>query len=83
MAGEASDYYNGAGQQNGERNYPMQQQPYNGQQQNGQYGGPQYMPPPPTYQQDFGKWNQDSKPTFDQAFKIQKPKWNDWWFAFY
>ena len=35
------------------------------------------MPPPPTYGQDFGNWEQ--KPTYEQAFKIEKPKWNDIW----
>lgn len=37
------------------------------------------MPPPPTYEQNFGQWSQSEKPTFDQAFKIEKPKWNDVW----
>ena len=35
------------------------------------------MPPPPTYGENFGKW--EEKPTFDQAFKVEKPKWNDIW----
>ena len=35
------------------------------------------MPPPPTYDQTFGNW--ENKPSFDQAFKVEKPKWNDIW----
>ena len=35
------------------------------------------MPPPPTYDQNFGNW--DNKPTYEQAFKVEKPKWNDIW----
>ncbi|KAK0824649.1 pH nine-sensitive protein 1, partial [Friedmanniomyces endolithicus] len=58
--------------------YGGQQQQYNGQQQQ-QYGGPQYMPPPPSYQQGLGQWSPDNKPTFEQAFKVEKPKYNDWW----
>ncbi|EMC93522.1 hypothetical protein BAUCODRAFT_37210 [Baudoinia panamericana UAMH 10762] len=71
--GEADGYYNDPSAYNAKQ-YPMQQQPYN----NGQpYGGPQWMPPPPNYQQNFGQWQE--KPTFEQAFKIDKPKWNDLW----
>ena len=33
------------------------------------------MPPPPTYNQEFGNW--DQKPTYDEAFKVEKPKFND------
>ena len=35
------------------------------------------MPPPPTYGENFGNW--EEKPTFDQAFKVEKPKYNDIW----
>ena len=35
------------------------------------------MPPPPTYDQNFGNW--DQKPTYEQAFKVEKPKYNDIW----
>ena len=49
------------------------QQAYGGQ----QYGGPQYMPPPPSYGQNFTNGNE--KPTFEQVFKAEKPKWNDIW----
>ena len=39
------------------------------------------MPPPPSYDQNFNnQWGpQGEKPTFDQAFKVDKPKWNDLW----
>ncbi|KAK3069538.1 putative choline transporter, neither null mutation nor overexpression affects choline transport [Teratosphaeriaceae sp. CCFEE 6253] len=90
--GEAADYYTLGDAPNGDKGYQMQQPqqayggqpPHNGQQHYGgqqqqQYNGPQYMPPPPSYQQNFGQWSQDNKPTFDQAFKVDKPKWNDWW----
>jgi len=88
--GQAADYYNETDGANGQKSYPMQSQynggggqqpPYNagGPPQQQAYGGPQYMPPPPTYQQNFGQWNANEKPTFEQAFKIEKPKWNDWW----
>ncbi|KAK4544098.1 putative choline transporter, neither null mutation nor overexpression affects choline transport [Oleoguttula mirabilis] len=89
--GESAGYYNGGDEEesNGEqKGYPMPayggqqqhggQQQYNGGQQQS-YAPPQHMPPPPTYQQDYGKWDQNSKPTFDQAFKLEKPKWNDLW----
>ena len=78
--------YNGGQQQ--------QQQPYGNSNGNGQgygsqerfgapqqqqYNGPQHMDAPPTYQENFGKWAPDQKPTFDQAFKVEKPKLNDLW----
>ncbi|KAK5726482.1 pH nine-sensitive protein 1 [Elasticomyces elasticus] len=77
--GQQQQYNNGNGQQQQFNNGPQQQ--YNGQQQqyNQQYGGPQSMPPPPSYQEGYGKWSQDQKPTFEQAFKVEKPKLNDWW----
>lgn len=37
------------------------------------------MGPPPTYDQNFGNWNQNSKPDFQQAFKVEKPQWHDIW----
>jgi hypothetical protein len=46
---------------------PQQQQQHN-------YGGG--MPPPPNYGQQYGA---DQKPQFEEAFKIEKPKWNDLW----
>jgi hypothetical protein len=44
------------------------------QQHNNNYGGG--MPPPPNYGQAYGA---DQKPQFEEAFKIEKPKWNDLW----
>lgn len=44
-----------------------------------------YQQPPPTYHQDFRAGNgappigPDAKQTFDQQFKIDKPKYNDLW----
>jgi hypothetical protein len=83
--GEASDYYNDPEAQKQNYNYPLQQpqQAHGGQQHHNrghggkQYQGPQHMPPPPTYGENFGNW--ESKPSYDQAFKVEKPKWNDIW----
>lgn len=52
--------------------------PYNS---NGQYiqmqdGQNNYSQPPPQYGPNGGY---GEKPTFDQAFKLDKPKWNDLW----
>lgn len=82
--GEADDYYTSGAQNgngNGAKAYPMQpQQAYQGD-------GQQYPPPnqpPPNYGQNYGPqpgYGNDGgeKPTFDQAFKVDKPKWNDLW----
>ena len=63
------------------------------QQQYGQSSGQQYQEPPPGYQpaappvpphpdqynngpaQEYG----DEKQSFDQTFKIERPKFHDWW----
>lgn len=81
--GEAADYYNG--DEGGQKNYPMQQPQ---QQQQYYNNGPQQqqqqdvMPPPPTYgQQNNSSYSPDQKTTFEQAFKIEKPKFNDLWAA--
>jgi hypothetical protein len=93
--GEAGQYYQGGGngypmnppQQDGQwQQQPQQQQQgygYGAPQQGG-YGAPppqqqNYsggMPPPPNYGQVY---NGDQKPQFEEAFKIEKPKWNDLW----
>lgn len=62
---------------------PPQQQQYAQYQQN-QQNQQQYMQPPPDYgMQNYGPapdaFNNGEKPTFDQAFKVDKPKFNDWW----
>lgn len=75
--GEAQGYYTGA---------PPNNQQY-GQQQYGQYAQQpqqqQYMPNPPAYGQNYGNdgpsYGSDGKNTFDQQFKVEKPKWNDLW----
>jgi hypothetical protein len=92
--GEAGQYYQGGGngypmnppQQDGQWQQPQQQQGYDyGAPQQGGYGAPpppqqqHYgggMPPPPNYGQVY---NADQKPQFEEAFKIEKPKWNDLW----
>lgn len=75
-------------QQNGQWQQPQQQQGYGyGAPQQGGYGPPSgpppqqqhydgAMPPPPNYGQVY---NGDQKPQFEEAFKIEKPKWNDLW----
>ncbi|KAG9571103.1 DUF580-domain-containing protein, partial [Aureobasidium melanogenum] len=88
--GEANSYYQMPDGDH-QKDYPMQpQQAYH---QNGQYhqqnyqepyqNGQGYSQPPPNYGQNFNPRpdmnGYDNKPTFEQAFKIDKPKWNDWW----
>jgi hypothetical protein len=76
--GEAQDYYN-----NDNRGYQMQPPQQEGQQN---YPPPQGMPPqqnggmppPPSYNGNMN-YSPDQKPDFNQAFKVEKPKWNDLW----
>ena len=91
--GEADDYYNsgggagGAGQgyDTSKGNYQMQPptQGYAGpphqQYAPQQYAPAQHMPPPPTYNANYGGGGGDTKPSFEQTFKVEKPKWNDLW----
>ena len=62
-------YYGGAPQEQPGGAYQMQE--------------PQYQPPPqppPQYGQPMPSYTpQDNKGSFDQTFKIEKPKWNDLW----
>jgi len=85
--GEADSYYN-AQQGNGPQQYYPPQQPYQQQQQpqqgyNQNYQQPPYPPQnghqvPPNPNAGFnGEF--DEKNDFEQQFKIDKPKWNDWW----
>lgn len=95
MSGQAASYYNNEGfahpqsQQsaygynNGQANYQPNYQGQPQYQQNFQQPQPNYQQPaeakpPPEYQP-----NQQNVPqsgySFDQAFKIEKPKWNDLW----
>lgn len=91
--GESDSYYNpnqGAGgyqQQPGQ--YQYQQQPpqqYGGQQPG--YNQQYQQPPPPQYPPQNqgvahggygGESGYDEKHSFEQTFKIEKPKWNDLW----
>ncbi|KAI4943687.1 putative choline transporter, neither null mutation nor overexpression affects choline transport [Alternaria arbusti] len=76
--GEAADYYTGAAPPQQPQGAYYQGQPYG--QQPPQYGQ-NYAPPrqgPPPMQQQNG-YQQDSKQSFEQAFKLDKPKYNDWW----
>jgi hypothetical protein len=88
--GESADYYNNNAPQQG---YQMNDQPKYAPQQSPQYNqdnyapppGPpngQYAPPPGPPQQGYGQQVPgygNEKPTFEEAFKIQKPKYNDLW----
>ncbi|PSK33931.1 Protein pns1 [Elsinoe australis] len=86
--GEAATYYNLDDQNNAPKNYTMQpdQNGYNQQQYgNGNYqqqqNGQNYQQAPPNYGQNYGPQPGfgGEKPTFAEAFKIDKPKWNDLW----
>lgn len=84
--GQQQGYQQQYGQQYQEQQQPpppqqQQYQPPSGgpEYQQQKWNGPQHMPPPPNYQQNFGE--SDTKPDFQQAFKIEKPKWNDLWAA--
>ncbi|DAA77951.1 TPA_exp: Uncharacterized protein A8136_5654 [Trichophyton benhamiae CBS 112371] len=71
--GEAASYYNpgaGTGQPPGDANYQHQPQPQHQPQQHQQQ---QYVP------QDAAYGELNEKQTFEQAFKVEKPKWNDLW----
>ena len=91
--GESAGYYSGAPQQPqqaynqgqyGQQQYG-QQAPMNYGQQPPQYGNnyapPQGPPPPqhPQQQNGYTEMNYGEKPNFEQAFKIERPKYNDWW----
>jgi len=89
MAGESDNYY---ADPEANKGYPPPNQPY-GQQQYGQYQQnqqnfqqqQQQQQQPPQYNQQYqsgpnpNAFNNNEKPTFEQAFRIEKPKLNDWW----
>lgn len=79
MRGDDSQKY-GYGQQNNQPQYNNAQQ-YNQQQYDGSnYAQPQQQPPNYGYQQPPPPpQNYDGKPAFEDAFKIEKPKYNDLW----
>ena len=77
--GAADSYYtNGAGQppMQPQMQYPPQA-PYN----NGFQGGPNYPQAPPNYGENYQTAGPagGGKQTFEQAFKLDKPKYNDLW----
>jgi hypothetical protein len=80
--GESAAYYNGAPQQQGY--YQGQQQPYPqqppqyGQNYQQPYSAPQ-GPPPPQQQHGYQQNSYGDDKTFEQQFKLEKPKYNDWW----
>ena len=76
---DGAPYYN-----NGNNYYQQQPQPQYGQPPQQPYGQPQYGQPPygqPPYGQPSPPQNNgyDDKQTFEQAFKVEKPKYNDIW----
>ena len=86
--GEAASYSN-EGDGEGKRQYAQQpQMKYPPQAANSAYelaSNPKYQQPPPNYGQDFQNTGPpiaavDGKSaTFEQTFKINKPKFNDLW----
>jgi hypothetical protein len=84
--GQSAEYYNNGGAPQQPQDAYYQGQPKYGQQppQYNQNFGQNYAPPqgPPPAQQQNGYqqdgYGNDSK-TFDQQFKLDKPKYNDWW----
>jgi hypothetical protein len=83
--GQAADYYNGGGAPQQPQDAYYQGQPKYGQQppQYGQEMNQNYAPPqgqPPMQQNGYQQngYGADSK-TFEQQFKLDKPKYNDLW----
>ena len=86
--GEANSYYN-QGNDASNKGYPLQPQMQYPPQtaDNGYQHGPEqkYQQPPPNYGQDYQNTgappmaNESGKQSFDQAFKLDKPKYNDLW----
>ena len=85
--GAADGYYN-EGNNQAKQGYPMQpQMQYPPQTADNGYqnGAPQYQQPPPNYGQNYQNTAAPpmagvaGKQTFDQTFKLDKPKYNDLW----
>lgn len=81
--GEAANYYNMQQGSNAygqpQYNQPQYEQPQHGQPQ---YGQPQYNqagPPAPAPVSNYTNDYSNEKPMFNQAFKIEHPKYNDIW----
>ncbi|KAI9821269.1 MAG: putative choline transporter, neither null mutation nor overexpression affects choline transport [Pycnora praestabilis] len=75
--GAADGYYN-------QQQTPMQPPPQAYNQNGNGYQEAKYQQAPPGYGQDYGQSGAPppvpgSKPTFEQSFKLDKPKWNDLW----
>ncbi|KAK5001496.1 putative choline transporter, neither null mutation nor overexpression affects choline transport, partial [Elasticomyces elasticus] len=75
--GQAADYYQMSDAQDYNKNMAPPPQAYAPNGQN-------YSQPPPNYGQNYGGAGPQNefggeKPSFDQAFKVEKPKWNDLW----
>jgi hypothetical protein len=68
MSGEAASYYQGGPAPQEQQQYQQQPPPQQQQQQQQQYQ-PEKISAPPTQ----GGWG------YDEAFKIEKPKFNDIW----
>ncbi|KAI1866373.1 uncharacterized protein JN550_007761 [Neoarthrinium moseri] len=68
-------------QQYGQQQYDQQQQQQYSQQQygQGQYNQQPSGPPPQQGYGENGYQNNGEKPMFEQAFKVDRPKWNDLW----
>jgi hypothetical protein len=79
--GQAADYYAGGPPPQQPQGAYYQGQPYGQQppQYNQSYAPPQG--PPPMQQQNGYQQNGygDNKQSFEQTFKLDKPKYNDWW----
>ena len=78
--GEVTDYYQNAPPQGGYNiNYGNPQY----QMQNPQDESQKHQQQSPEYGQNYGSNNEQAaygeKPTFEQAFTIERPKWNDLW----
>ncbi|KAK9470220.1 plasma-membrane choline transporter-domain-containing protein [Dipodascopsis tothii] len=69
--------------------YPLQEKPqYRSSEDTYTQDAPQYGVPanhsevngnPPEYKNEQSQPNKDSGVTFEEQFKVSKPKWNDWW----
>ena len=78
--GEGADYYQNAPPQGG---YNTKYGNPQYQMQNPQDESQKHQQQPPEYGQNYGPNNgraaYGEKPTFEQAFMIERPKWNDLW----
>ncbi|KAK3370008.1 plasma-membrane choline transporter-domain-containing protein [Podospora didyma] len=78
------NYSNQPPPQDGYNNYGNQPPPNNGYANNGQFAPPPYPPPTGNGPSDpkYGGNNfggDAPPPSYDEVFKVEKPKYNDWW----